>query len=245
VTRDIWTMVWKEWREFRDQLLSLRRGGLSALILALILGVVAPVQLGPEWVQSKIIVGYWPFLAATMVSSLIADSVAGERERHTLETLLASRLSDSAILIGKIVAAVLYGLGFAVANMLIGLVAVNVAHRESAPILFGAQRFVVTIVLTILASLLMAGIGVFISLRASTVKQAQQAFGIAIIVLTMGPLLAFNALEYETRTRVALRLAALGETRIEAYAVGGLTVLSVIVIGAALARFKRGKLVLD
>ena len=243
--RDIWTVVWKEWREFRDQLLSLRRGGLSALILALILGVVAPVQLGPEWVQSKIIVGYWPFLAATMVSSLIADSVAGERERHTLETLLASRLSDSAILIGKIVAAVLYGLGFAVANLLIGLVAVNVAHRESAPILFGTQRFIVTIVLTILASLLMAGIGVFISLRASTVKQAQQTFGIAIIVITMGPLLLFNALEPETRARVALALASLGETRIEAYAIGLLTILSMIVIGAALVRFRRGKLVLD
>jgi ABC-2 type transport system permease protein len=243
--RDVWTMVWKEWREFRDQLLSLRRGGLSALILALILGVVAPVQLGPEWVHSKLVIGYWPFLAATMVSSLIADSVAGERERHTLETLLASRLSDSAILIGKIVAAVIYGVGFAVVNLLIGLVAVNVAHREGGLILFGAQRFIVTIVLTILASLLMAGIGVFISLRATTVKQAQQAFGIAIIVITMGPLLLFNALEYETRERLLARLAAVGETRIEAYTVAALLVLSAIVIGAALARFRRGKLVLD
>jgi ABC-2 type transport system permease protein len=238
-------MVWKEWQEFRDQLLSLRRGGLSALILALILGVVAPVQLGPEWVESKLIIAYWPFLAATMVSSLIADSVAGERERHTLETLLASRLADSAIVIGKIIAAVLYGLGFAVANLLIGLVAVNIAHRESGPILFGAQQFIVTIVLTILASLLMAGIGVFISLRASTVKQAQQAFGIAIIVLTMGPLLLFNALDYEMRAALIRRLTSLGETRVELYVIAALTVASVIVIGAALARFKRGKLVLD
>jgi ABC-2 type transport system permease protein len=245
VIRDVWTMVWKEWQEFRDQLLSLRRGGLSALILALILGVVAPVQLGPEWVESKLIIAYWPFLAATMVSSLIADSVAGERERHTLETLLASRLADSAIVIGKIIAAVLYGLGFAVANLLIGLVAVNIAHRESGPILFGAQQFIVTIVLTILASLLMAGIGVFISLRASTVKQAQQAFGIAIIVLTMGPLLLFNALDYEMRAALIRRLTSLGETRIELYVIAALTVASVIVIGAALARFKRGKLVLD
>jgi ABC-2 type transport system permease protein len=245
VIRDVWTMVWKEWREFRDQLLSLRRGGLSALILALILGVVAPVQLGPEWVESKLIIAYWPFLAATMVSSLIADSVAGERERHTLETLLASRLADPAILLGKIIAAVLYGLGFAVANLTIGLIAVNIAHREVAPILFGAQRFVVTIVLTILASLLMAGIGVFISLRASTVKQAQQAFGIAIIVLTMGPLLLFNALGYETQQAFLRRLASLGEARIELYAIAGLSVASVIVIGAALARFRRGKLVLD
>ena len=243
--RDTWTVVWKEWREFRDQLLSLRRGGLSALILALILGVVAPVQLGVEWVQSKIIVAYWPFLAATMVSSLIADSVAGERERHTLETLLASRLPDSAIIIGKILAAVLYGLGFAVANLVLGVIAVNIAHRENGLILFEAQRFAVTIILTILASLFMAGIGVFISLRASTVKQAQQAFGIAIIVITMGPLLLFNALEPETREMVARRLANLGETRIEAYVVAGLAVASAIVIAAALARFRRGKLVLD
>jgi ABC-2 type transport system permease protein len=245
VIRDVWTVVWKEWQEFRDQLLSLRRGGLSALILALILGVVAPVQLGVEWVESKLIVAYWPFLAATMVSSLIADSVAGERERHTLETLLASRLSDSAIVIGKIIAAVLYGVGFAVANLVLGLIAVNIAHSEAAPILFTAHRLAATIVLTILASLLMAGIGVFISLRASTVKQAQQAFGIAIIVLTMGPLLAFNALSPETRFHLATRLGALGETTIIAYAVAVLGLLSVIVIGAALARFRRGKLVLD
>ena len=203
------------------------------------------MQIGPEWVHSKIVVAYWPFLAATMVSSLIADSVAGERERHTLETLLASRLSDSAILIGKIIAAVLYGLGFAVANLTIGIVAVNVAFRESAPILFSPRQFIVTIMLIVLASLFMAGVGVFISLRASTVKQAQQAFGIAIIVLTMGPLLLFNALGPDTREQLVQRLAGIGEQRIEAYAVGLLLALSAIVIGAALARFKRGKLVLD
>ena len=108
-----------------------------------------------------------------------------------------------------------------------------------------AVRFVVTIVLTVLASLLMAGIGVFISLRASTVKQAQQAFGIAIIVLTMGPLLLFNAMALETRESLVGRLATVGETRLEIYVVTGLLVLSALVIGAALARFRRGKLVLD
>jgi ABC-2 type transport system permease protein len=242
---DTWTVIWKEWQEFRDQLLSVRRGGLSALILALILGVVAPIELGPEWVRSKLILGYWPFLSATMVSSLIADSVAGERERHTLETLLASRLTDSAIIVGKIIAAVMYGVGFAVVNLVIGLIAVNIAHREEGLVLFGVQRFAVTIALTILASLLMAGIGVFISLRASTVKQAQQAFGIAIIVLTMGPVLAINALGYERREAIAARLAAVGETRLEACVIAGLTVFSFITIGAALVRFRRGKLVLD
>ena len=44
---------------------------------------------------------------------------------------------------------------------------------------------------------------------------------------------------------MAMRLAGLGETRVEAYAIGLLTILSMIVIGAALVRFRRGKLVLD
>src|SRR6185369_8000438 len=100
---------------------------------------------------------------------------------------------------------------FAVVNLAIGLVAVNVAHGENGLILFAPQRFMVTIVFTILASLLMAGLGVFISLRASTVKRAQQAFGIAIIVLTMGPLLLFNALAPETREDLARRVAGVGE----------------------------------
>ena len=37
---------------------------------------------------------------------MIADGIPGERERHTLETLLASRLSDRSILLGKVMAAV-------------------------------------------------------------------------------------------------------------------------------------------
>ena len=63
----------------------LKRGGLSALVLALILGIVTPAQMGPEWLGSSLMLAYWPFVASSMVSSLIADSVAGERERHTLE----------------------------------------------------------------------------------------------------------------------------------------------------------------
>ena len=49
----------------------------------------------------------------------------------------------------------------------------------------------------------------------------------------------------ETREVLIRRLAGVGESQIEAYAVGGLLIASTIVIGAALARFKRGKLVFD
>src|SRR5678816_1960154 len=104
--RDLRTVIWKEWREFRDQLFKLKRGGLSALVIVVLLGLITPLQLGPSWIASPLMLFYWPFLAGSMVSTLIADAVAGERERHTLETLLATRLPDASILLGKMLAAV-------------------------------------------------------------------------------------------------------------------------------------------
>ena len=44
-------------------------------------------------------------IAMGTASTLIVDAVAGERERHTLETLLASPASDTGIIVGKMAAA--------------------------------------------------------------------------------------------------------------------------------------------
>lgn len=242
---DIGTVVWKEWREFRDSLLSFRRGGLSALILAIILGVVTPIQMAEEWITSPLMIVYWVFIATSMVSSLIADSVAGERERHTLETLLASRLPDSAILIGKMIAAVMYGVGFAVVNLAVGWVSVNAAHSDGTLLLFTRERLFLILGFTALGSAFVAGVGVFISLRATTVKQAQQTFGIAMVLLILVPVLTFQAISYQSRFRLLTQLTQIGTTRIVLGISGVLFVLTVLVLAGALARFRRGRLVLD
>ncbi len=52
---------------------------------------------------------------------MITDSIAGERERQTLETLLASRLPDRAIVLGKIIAVTLFGWGLLLLGMIPGL----------------------------------------------------------------------------------------------------------------------------
>ena len=54
------------------------------------LGIVTPLQMGSLWLTSPLMLAYWPLLSSGMVSTLIADAFAGERERHTLETLLAT-----------------------------------------------------------------------------------------------------------------------------------------------------------
>lgn len=242
---DILTVMWKEWREFRDQLFRFKRGGLSALLVLLFLGVITPLQMGPEWLTSQLMLLYWPVLASSMVSTLIADAIAGERERHTLETLLASRLPDGAILGGKVLAAVMYGVLFAVVNLAVGLLVVNIQQFRSGLRFFPFIHFVQMLAMTTLASAFIAGIGVFISLRAATVRQAQQTFGIFMIVLFMAPVLAIQAISNETKFRLAAWVTEVGVASIIWRVLAGLLVLSLVANVLALGRFKRGKLALD
>ena len=55
-----------------------------------------------------------------------------ERERHTLETLLSTRLSDHTILLGKIGATVSYAWGMTQIVLLIALVPVNIMNSSPA-----------------------------------------------------------------------------------------------------------------
>ncbi len=242
---DILTIVWKEWREFKDQLFKLKRGGLSALIVVLMLGIVTPLQMGPSWISSPLMLAYWPILAGSMVSTLIADAIAGERERHTLETLLATRLPDSAILLGKVLAAVLYGYVFALMNIVVGWIVLNVRYRDNGLLWIPAGHLASLLVLIGLNCLFLSGVGVFVSLRASSVRQAQQAFGVIMLLLFLGPALAIQAMPATRRLDVLSRLAVIGVDTIVQWVVVGLAAAAILVNVAALLRFRRGRLVLD
>lgn len=242
---DILTVTRKEWLEFRDQLLRLRRGGLSALIVLLMLGIFTPLQMGPLWLKSPLMLAYWPLLSSGMVSTLIADAFAGERERHTLETLLATRLSDTSILLGKVLAAIMYGLLFTTANIIVGVVTLSIAHFERGIQAPPAAHIGYMLLLVTLACSTLAGIGVFISLRAATVRQAQQTLGIIMMVLFIGPVLFIQFLDSEDRISMAAKLTTVGTARLVGWASAVLFSASVILLLMAMGRFKRGKLTLD
>jgi ABC-2 type transport system permease protein len=243
--RDIFTVAWKEWLEFRDQLLRLRRGGLSALIVVLMLGIITPLQMGPLWMSSPLMLAYWPLLSSGMVSTLIADAFAGERERHTLETLLSTRLSDTSILLGKVLAAILYGLVFTFANVFVGAITLAIRHYGEGVLVLDASHIGYMLLLVTLACSTLAGVGVFISLKAATVRQAQQTLGIIMMVLFIGPVLFVQFLDSAGRVSLAARLTTLGTGRLVAWASVTLLTASTILILMAMARFRRGKLALD
>lgn len=241
---DIWTVMWKEWRELLFQRGSLRGILLSLLPSVLIFGIFLPAQVGRVWVESPASIILWGWLAMLSVTAIIADAFAGERERHTLETLLASPLSARAILFGKVGAAVSYAWVLTFIMLLVGMITVNVVDGRGM-LLYPLEIAVAGGILGLLTATLSASIGVLVSLRAATVKQAAQQLVFASIALTWLPLFGLSLLPTGVQESL-VELAKTGSTTaIFLVSVFGLIALDLGLLGLAIARFKRSRLILD
>jgi ABC-2 type transport system permease protein len=245
VIRDLRTVAWKEWRELLQLGGSVRGGRLSLVILLGVFGVFLPLQAGAEWVQSPATVFYWGWVPLMLVGGAVADSFAGERERHTLETLLASRLPDSAILLGKMAAAVSYGWGLVLLMLVLSLVTVNLSVRTGSLLMFPWRFAVGAPLLALLGAGLAATAGVLVSLRAATVRQAAQSLNVGILLLIFVPVLGIRALPDAWKAQAGAWAMALGVDGILWVAAGLLALLDLALLAAAFARFRRARLVLD
>src|SRR5437868_8293881 len=100
---DVLTVVWKEFKEILQGSSRSRSGGLIRILIPIVLvGVLLPARNGAEYLRGPAPLLGLAWILPMVSISLTVDAFAGERERRTLETLLASRLSDEAILFGKL-----------------------------------------------------------------------------------------------------------------------------------------------
>jgi len=244
---DIWTIMWKEWKEWLFRWGGLRKEGglLGVLIFVGVFGVFMPLQMGRAWVDSPVALSYFVWLPFFVVSTVIADSFAGERERHTLETLLASRLPDRAILLGKVGAAVGYSWGLTMMSMILGLISVNLVHGHGTLLLYPATAAWGSAALSLLVSILAANAGVLVSLRSHTVKQAQQLLSLGFLLLVFVPLFGAKALPREWTGKLLAAVATAGPTKVLLVAGALLLGLDLAFLVTVLARFKRSRLLLD
>jgi ABC-2 type transport system permease protein len=245
VIADILTMMWKEWRELVFHPASLRSTLATAAVLIVLLGVIFPLRIGAAWLHSPLFLAYWGWVPSVLGSTLIADSFAGERERHTLDTLLASRLGDLAILLGKIGAAVAYSCAITLALLLTGLVVVNVADWPGHPV--GPSPFMgaAAVSLTVLVSVATAAGGALASLRAATVRQAQQTLNVVLMSLALVPLLGAELLPGEAQNQLVDWAAAFDPAVWLGSTVLLLIGVDVLLLVAAAHRFRRSQLLLD
>ncbi len=246
---DIWTVMRKELIEIFFQRANVgggrRVGWFSLAIVLAVFGLFLPLQIGPDWLQQPQLLVFWAWVPLFLVTSVTTDTFAGERERHTLETLLASRLSDRAILFGKIAAAIFYGWGLALVSVLLSVTTINIAYGQGQFLFYPLDVAGLGAVLSLLASGLSATAGVLISLRASSARQAAQIMSATIMLLLFIPLLTLQALPGDTRAQLA---SSLSQASFDQTAIGGALALAVIdglLLLASLARFQRAKLILD
>ncbi len=246
---DILTVMWKERKELfteRETVRGTLASFLGPLIMMAALGVVLPWQAGRVWVETPLSLGPSLFVSL-MFGGMTAGTIAGERERHTLETLLASRLPDQAILFGKIAIAVCFASASALGTVLLGLVTVNVTHWGGRVLLYPPTVVVADLLVSILVSTLTATMGVFVSLRAATVRQAEQDIMALLaggsMLLALAPSLALRTIP-GLEARFTELLARLNLTQIVAVVLLVLIALDAAFLVAAMHRFQRGRLIL-
>lgn len=240
---DIGTVFWKEWREILTW--GGTRGKLGVIVISVVFGIVFPLQAGHTWVSNPIFLLFWVFMPFFMVSATIVDAFAGERERHTLETLLASRLKDGAILLGKAIASATYGLALTWLNLLISLITVNIAFGASGLLFYSLPVIVAIIVFSSLGSFFAASVGILISLRAATVRQAQQTLSIAMLLFLFIPIITSRLLPSADSAQLAQMIESVRLLPTALVAGTVLLAADVLLLLTALARFKRARLVLD
>jgi ABC-2 type transport system permease protein len=241
---DILTVATKELREIFTFGDVRGRSKFSLLVLIVIFGIVIPLQNGREWVTSPANAMVWAWMPFLWVSGVVADLFAGERERHTLEALLATRLSDQAILFGKLLAAMAYGFILTWVIMLASIVTINVSSGGGGLLFYSPPITLAALVFSILISGLSASIGVLVSLRAGSARQAQQMMSAGMLVLFLPfmliqyvPVMWLRYLE-EVATNTTPALIAL-------YLALLLAAVEAILIAIAMRLFQRSRLILD
>ena len=180
------------------------------------------------------------FLPIILILSVGADTFAGERERHTLETLLASRLPDQAIFFGKLIAITIFGWGQSLVAALVALLVVDIAHGGLT--LYPVSSVVAIIIFGLLVALVGSATAALVSLRAATVRQAQQMLSIGMVVIVFGLTFGIQALPAQIRQQLNSS-ANSGSLGLEIIVL--LVVLATILILWAMALFRRAKLIVS
>jgi ABC-2 type transport system permease protein len=238
----------KEWEDIKSTLFSyhnLQAGIWPILLFCAAFGVYEPLRIGPDWLQSPIMVfslsALVPFVAIGFISPY---SFVGERKRGTLEPLLATPVSDQAILFGKIGIAVLYGWGVSIISMVSGLFTLFFSTGKFLLSPLGIA--IPTLLLSLFFSLLVAIIGTSSSLYARTLLEAQNHLGMALFIPVVLPAFFVGPFMPEAWKVIIVQVAAqLGTTNLLLFFMVLLFMVDAISMLIALRRFHRKLLIFE
>ncbi len=240
----------KEWVDIKSTLFAyhnLLAGLWPIFIFCVACGVYEPLRLGPDWLQSPIMVFSLSVLIPFVTTGFISPySFVGERLRGTLEPLLATPVSDQALLFGKIGMAVLYGWGVSLVSMVLGWGVINLFVTHGQLLSYPPGMVIPTILLSLLFSLLVATLCTIASFYAKTILEAQRGPVMALFIPMLLPALWIGPLMPETWKGLIIQfLPPLGATNLFPILIVLLILLDGIFMIIALSRFHRKQLLLE
>lgn len=246
MTEDILTVIWKESKGLLRYSGSRWKAIITLLTPIALFGIIFPIQFRSEWLTSGWSVAVSVITPLLLIASTIAESFAGERERHTLETLLASRLSDRAILFGKLLMSIIFGWGMTLFLLLVSLMVVNILEWNGGFQIYSPTILWINISASLLMSGMVASLGILISLRSPTVQNATQT----IMLMLFMPFLLLQAMVFVLPTflpedTVKTFMDKMDLTTILLVILGILVAANIGLLLGAIARFQRARLILS
>jgi ABC-2 type transport system permease protein len=227
--RDSLTVLRKELTELVGNRHSARGALVQGGILVLLIGVFVPAVDPKMWRLAAAMAALYLAFPGMLAAGVAADSFAGERERRTLETLLATPLADGAIFAGKAAAAILFSAGVTSTALLASIVTVVVKGAPPPPLAHVAAVLGGGVGI----GLITTAISIFVSARVTVARSAQQVASV-VSLLVAGGTLAIVAqlgihLDWTTLPRIDAVLASVG----------------VLALRAALGTFRRDRMFED
>jgi ABC-2 type transport system permease protein len=179
---ELFTVLRKELTELLSERHSRRGVVIQSSISIAVLGVVMPSSAAAAWhAGHPSAVLFFFFLPGMLAATVAADGFAGERERHTLETLLATPLGDRSILLGKAAAAVAFAIG--VATLALAAAVATISFSDKALFIPPPILIVAALGAALGSALVIAGGAVIVSLYIPVARAAQQVAAFSSLVL--------------------------------------------------------------
>lgn len=136
------------------------------------------------------LVAYYGLFAAVMGGMPVAlDATAGERERQSLEPLLATPASAAEIVVGKWIAVAAFAALVVVVTLAGFTLTLSFAPLPpvGVPFLFGVREFARFLVILVPMILLMPAVLLWLASRARTIKEAQTNLSLLLFVVSIIP----------------------------------------------------------
>lgn len=170
---DIFTIIRKEAAEIFGDWQSFYGVFIQAAIVVGICGIIAPSSDTTIWLSPGRLTMLYAMFPSALAATFAADAFAGERERHTLPTLLATPVSDAAIFIGKVATAVSTSLVCSVFAISAGVTTTLVVGQDPLPVV-GVRGFAALLGGAFTFAMMTTAFTITVSSRVKVARAAQQ-----------------------------------------------------------------------